>query len=137
MLANRPRRHSNAAAISRRQRPLLDTLERRALLATFVARPGYVLAHAPVGGPVGGAAPLSFTGPVGYTPQELQTAYGVNLIRFGAIKGDGTGQTIALIDAGDNSGFQDTGPNYARSALQVFDATFGLPDPPSFTKYLE
>src|SRR5207249_3405408 len=38
----------------------------------------------------------------------------------------GGGQTIAIIDVYDDPNIQ--------SDLQVFDQTFGLPDPPSFTK---
>ena len=50
--------------------------------------------------------------------------YGVDRINFGGIAGDGTGQTIALVDAYDD-------PN-ATADLQAFDSTFGLPDPPRF-----
>ena len=75
----------------------------------------------------------------GYTPQQLQGAYGgTNLIQFGGTKGDGAGQIIAVIDAYDNPDFVSTSdPNYAASALAIFDKQFGLPDPPSFQKYDE
>ena len=33
------------------------------------------------------------------TPDQIRTAYGINSIVFGSIVGDGTGQTIAIIDA--------------------------------------
>jgi len=92
-----------------------------------------------------GASPLSGEGPGGgYTPLQIQGAYGVSTggstyndnINFLGIKGDGAGQTIALIDAGDDSNFVSTSdPNYDASALHVFDQEFGLPDPPSFQKY--
>ena len=79
--------------------------------------------------------PTRARGPTGYTPQQLQTAYGLNQISFSGIKGDGTGQTIALVDAYDNPSFvNSTDPNFDTSALHVFDQQFGLPDPPSFTK---
>jgi subtilase family serine protease len=58
------------------------------------------------------------------SPTSMQAAYGVNNILFGSIKGDGTGQTIALIDAFNQ-------PNII-SDLQHFDTSFGLPAPPSF-----
>ena len=45
-------------------------------------------------------------------------------MQFGAIKGDGTGQTIAIIDAYH-------APTIAHD-LHAFDVAFGLPDPPSF-----
>jgi hypothetical protein len=87
-------------------------------------------------GPDGRLEPFQSSSPVGYTPAQVRGAYGVNLVTFGSIVGDGSGQTIAVIDAGDNLGFQDTGsPNYPGSSLQVFDKTFGLPDPPSFQKF--
>ena len=85
-----------------------------------------------------GASPLSGDGPYGgLTPQQLQGAYGVNNITFsGGIQGNGAGQTIAVIDAGDNPSFlATTDPNYGSSALAEFDSYFGLPDPPSFQKY--
>jgi subtilisin-like proprotein convertase family protein len=62
----------------------------------------------------------------GYTPSRIRKAYGVDQIMFGNIVGDGTGQTIAIIDAYDYpTAFAD---------LQTFDAQFGLPDPPSFMR---
>ncbi|MGA7499857.1 MAG: hypothetical protein WBX00_24265, partial [Isosphaeraceae bacterium] len=65
---------------------------------------------------------------VGYTPAQIKHAYGVDQITFtgpsGLVHGDGTGQTIAILDEGfDPTILQD---------LQHFDKTFGLPDPPSF-----
>ena len=141
---------------SRRQRrslpPLLENLENRLVLsqilpnseplsATTDSSPahgqqsaGPIEAHAPVANPFGSGTD-QFPGPVGYTPQQLQQAYGVNLITYGPthIAGDGTGQTIAIIDWGDDLSFEPTtSPSYVGSALQVFDQTFHLPDPPSF-----
>ena len=87
-------------------------------------------------GPAGGLVPAQGPGPTGLTPIQLQTAYGIPLIQFpGGIQGNGAGQTIAVIDAGNNPSFQPTGAKYAGSALQVFDQTFGLPDPPTFGMY--
>jgi parallel beta-helix repeat protein len=86
----------------------------------------------------GQLVPLQTAGPTGYTPQQLQTAYGLNQVNFAGIKGDGTGQTIALVDAYDNPSFVDsTDPSFDTSALHLFDQEFGLPDPPSFTKVNE
>src|SRR4051794_37153318 len=62
----------------------------------------------------------------GLTPAQLTRAYGLDSINFstpsGPVKGDGTGQTIALIEAYHN-------PNL-RSDLMTFDREFNLPDPP-------
>ncbi len=64
-------------------------------------------------------------GPTGFTPAQIQKAYGVDTIMLnGGIKGDGKGQTIAIVD-----------PNNAPTItadLHTFDLKFGLPDPPSF-----
>jgi hypothetical protein len=64
--------------------------------------------------------------PSGLTPTQLTGAYGLDSITFGtgsgAIKGDGTGQVIALIEA-----YHDP---YIVSDLQTFDKAYGLPAPP-------
>jgi subtilase family serine protease len=52
------------------------------------------------------------------TPAQVSHAYGVDNITFGGIKGDGTGQTIAIIDAYD-------APNI-NSDLAAFDAAFRI-----------
>ena len=58
--------------------------------------------------------------PTGYTPQQIQSAYGIN-----KVVGNGAGQTIAIVDA-----YND--PNIS-SDLAAFDKQFGLSAPPSFT----
>jgi subtilase family serine protease len=65
--------------------------------------------------------------PGGFSPQQISQAYGFNQIYFnnGAIKGDGSGQTIAIVDAYNQP---DLGGD-----LQTFDSTYGLAAPPSFT----
>ncbi len=99
-----------------RRRPRLDLerLETRDLLNAS-AVPTYVLI--PHGG---GASPFGTGGPTGTTPTQIRHAYGFDQLSY-----DGTGQTIAIVDAYDD-------PNIA-SDLQQFDAKFGLPNP-SFTK---
>ena len=77
---------------------------------------------------VGGVRPASGTGlPAGFSPSQVRQAYGFNQIAFenGAVRGDGGGQTIAIVDAYSQ-------PNIAGD-LAAFDATFGLPAPPAFT----
>ena len=115
-----------------RVRLVLENLEERALpsstaladLGPIIATPG---AHVftsrqvlPAGGP-GQAGGF-------FTPSEISQAYGFNQITFdnGSVKGDGSGQTIAIVDGYDQ-------PNIA-SDLAVFDSTYGLPAPPSFLK---
>ena len=82
-----------------------------------------------------------FSSPVGhgYTPAQITTAYGINAISLAvdhrSVIGNGAGQTIAIVDAGDDPSFVDsTAPNFQTSDLAMFDQHFGLPDPPSFTK---
>jgi hypothetical protein len=75
--------------------------------------------------------PLSSPGsPTGLSPSQVRTAYGVNQIAFtGSVVGDGSGQTIAIVDA-----YYD--PNI-QSDLGKFDAQYGLAAPPSFTQFVE
>ncbi|HEX3872399.1 MAG TPA: S8 family serine peptidase, partial [Pirellulales bacterium] len=97
-----------------------------------VAVPDYVIV-----GQADGAAPDATSAPSGMTPTEMRDAYGVNLITFagGTIVGDGTGETIAIVDAYDDPAFvNSTSANFGTSDLAMFDAYFGLPNPPSFTK---
>jgi subtilase family serine protease len=56
-----------------------------------------------------------------YTPAQISHAYGFDQLGL-----DGTGQTIAIVDAYDD-------PRIVSDLVQ-FDRAFGLPDPPSFTK---
>ena len=69
----------------------------------------------------------------GLTPAQIREAYGVGLITFasslGSVSGDGSGQTIAIVDAYDD-------PDIA-SDLKVFDNQFDLPAPPSLVKLNE
>jgi hypothetical protein len=65
----------------------------------------------------------------------MAAAYGFNGIAFGGIAGDGSGQTIAIVDAYDDPALVDsTAPNFSGSDLAQFDRQYGLPDPPSFVK---
>lgn len=63
---------------------------------------------APTVSPFGKGGPDQLTGPNGYTPQQLQSAYGINTLMWGNVKADGAGQTIAVIDIGDNPSFQNS-----------------------------
>ena len=70
--------------------------------------------------------------PSGYTPAELRQAYGFSGI------GDGTGQTIAIVDAYDDPVLLDSmETGFSGSDLAKFDQIFGLPNPPSFIKVNE
>ncbi len=116
-----------------------ESLEDRCLLTGDLSFT-HVIYNPPQGAAASGldaplVTPLSSSAPVGLTPSQLRSAYGVNLLKFGAITGDGTGQTIAIIDAYDNPALvSSTSPYFSTSDLHKFDVQFGLPDPPSFTK---
>ncbi len=110
----------------------LETLEIRSLLSSGpiasgatvgtsgtnanVSHPDFILSQ---------AVPFATSSPTGLTPTQMRQAYGMTNIQFGTVVGDGTGQTIAIVDAYDD-------PN-AQADLKAFDTYFGLVDPPSFT----
>ena len=88
--------------------------------------PNYVLLGADGGADGSDETPLATAGPTGTTPTQIRHAYEFDQISFdgGTVAGDGTGTTIAIVDA-----FND--PDIAGD-LHQFDLQFGLPDPPSF-----
>jgi hypothetical protein len=105
-------------------RPLtLESLESRELLAADLTP---VLAPAAFHPTIHELAPLSSSSPAGqgYSPSQIRHAYGLDQVLFGTVQGDGTGQTIAIIDAYHSPTIQHD--------LHAFDLAFGLPDPPSF-----
>src|SRR4051812_8071175 len=117
--------HRDAPVLPARPRPprrsypvRVEGLEPRQLLST--------LDYAPVAAPAGlEVRPLSGSGLYGsFTPNEIRHLYGVDKIQFTdgikTIAGDGSGQTIVIIDAYDDP--------YIGLELTVFDSTFGLPD---------
>jgi hypothetical protein len=99
----------------------LESLESRDLPAGFM-QPGYLLFHS-----AGTMQPFGSSGPVGNMPAQIRHAYGFDAITFngGTVAGDGSGTTIAIVDAYDD-------PN-AAGDLHQFDVASGLSDP-VFTK---
>ena len=100
--------------------------------------PTDIVYHPPVG-------PYQFPSPPSgsYGPNDIQTAYGINGIVFpGGVVGDGTGQTMAVVDAYDDPSFvssvnangSSNAAAFAGSDLAKFDPQYGLPDPPTFLK---
>ncbi len=103
---------------------VLEYLEDRTLLdgtAGLINKPTFVIYH-----PNGGNAPNQTSGPTGFSPAQVRKAYGLDSININGVVGNGSGQTIALVDAYD-------WPT-AASDLAAFDKQFNLPAPPSFTK---
>lgn len=99
----------------RHSRPRVELLEVRCLLAAGL--PDLVTAPAVNLQPQAGAA----TGP-GLSVPQIRHAYGFDAIAWGATRGDGAGQTIALVVATDY-------PSIV-SDLTYFDRSFALPDAP-------
>jgi subtilase family serine protease len=98
----------------------LEYLEDRTLLSTSplgFATTNYIIENA-----TGTVAPLGTLGPTGYTPSQIRHGYGFDQISLpGGKSGDGSGTTIAIVDAFDD-------PKIAND-LHQFDLRFGLPDP--------
>jgi len=104
---------SVAAKSSRlkRHQSQFERLEPRALLSTNTLQTDLFLVAA------------SGTTVSGYTPAQIRAAYGFNNAAFGSTAADGTGQTIAIVDAYDD-------PDILTD-LKQFDQTFGIAAPPS------
>src|SRR5262249_7473241 len=103
-------------------RPLLESLEERLTPASDILSPlgptATPFAHVlPSGAPEPAGGPGQ---PPGFSPGQVTQAYGFNQITFGngTITGDGSGQTIAIVDAYDQ-------PNIAGD-LTAFDSMYGL-----------
>ena len=112
-------RSRNALLYNRREKRSLrlEELEVRHLLSatsasTVTAHTNYVEVSA------------ASSGSSGYTPAQIRAAYGISSLSYGSTAADGTGQTIAIIDA-----YND--PNIT-SDLAAFDAAMGIAAPPSF-----
>src|SRR3954447_16387629 len=84
---------------------LLELESRELLSAVPIAMQGVGFVATPmfeVRSPAAAATP-----PAGaLTPAMVQSAYGFNKIAFGTVRGDGTGQTIAIVDAYDDPNIQ-------------------------------
>ena len=122
--------------MSTRRNTVVESLESRRLLSslaadlldTIIAAPTLTLSASATGSATGGSTVA------GLNPAQVRKAYGIDQISFaagstgstGSIKGDGSGQTIAIVGAYD-------APTIL-SDLKKFDAQFGLADPPSIRK---
>jgi hypothetical protein len=118
--ANIRSKHAHWAESRKRSRALrydprlLETLESRLLLsATFL--PTYQIFQ-----PANGE-PANTISPTGLTVSQVRHAYGFDQFFFGNVVGDGSGQTIAIVDA-------EGSPNIVAD-LHAFDQAFGLNDP--------
>ncbi|HVX10130.1 MAG TPA: Ig-like domain-containing protein [Pirellulales bacterium] len=101
-----------------RRRLCFDSLEVRTLLS---GAPGEVIAH-----PTYMLASSGDASPEGLSPSAVREAYNFDQIQLPrGTPADGTGQTIAIVDAYDD-------PNIVGD-LAAFDQQFGLPAPPDFS----
>lgn len=136
-VGRRPRRGRGGGATAARAGGCTHTLEPLEPRRLLSAVPGNMIAS-PLGEiatATGSGVPAGNTIPVGHTPAQIDTAYGINAIQFGSVAGTGAGQTIAIIVAYDNPELVDTGSaGFATSDLHRFDLAMGLADPPSFVK---
>jgi hypothetical protein len=107
----RPRASKTQRALALR----VESLEVRQLLSTVPS----VVPDLHTTFSVSGIGPFGSPGGGPYTPAQIQQAYGFNKIAFGATKGDGTGQTIAIVDAYDDPNIQ--------ADLNAFNLAYGLP----------
>jgi hypothetical protein len=112
----RARSHHPSARV-RPARATVEPIERRLLfdgLATTTAiRSGGSWAQLPASPAVAGAATAPFT------PAQVRHFYGVDATKVGSTALDGTGQTIAIIDAYSSATIT--------TDIATFDANFGLP----------
>ncbi len=131
LLNNRARRRQRNHDCRGWATPMLEELESRVLMSAthgmrqfthtssaakatiHKATTNYVVAHK--------SSAAAGTPSDGLGPTAVKTAYGINSISFSGTTGDGTGQTIAIVDA-----YND--PNITAD-LHTFDVAYGLSDP--------
>jgi uncharacterized repeat protein (TIGR03803 family) len=109
----------------------LERLEDRTLPSGSAAHPAYVLFHPSGTMPAGSPTPYT----TARTPAQIDKAYGINLL-----SADGSGETVAIVDAYDDPNFVSRSPTlsvnsdtaFLASDLHQFDAEYGLPEPAGF-----
>jgi subtilase family serine protease len=101
-------------------RPALEQLETLALPSSTQIVPTYVITATHL------AKPQSGPGSGALSPTQIRNAYGINSITFGSTVGNGSGETIAIVDAYDDPSIS--------TDLATFDSYYGIAAPPSFTK---
>src|SRR4051794_28356912 len=97
----------------------LESLESRRMLSAAASTVAWPVHHSPKG--PHRLQPLTTASPNGYTPSQLRHAYGLDNILINGVPADGTGQTIAIVDAYDNPKFVSSSlAGYATSDLFKF-----------------
>ncbi len=120
----------------------LEQLEQRTLLSVGLQF-DHVVASSGVGNnvpfvrlPAGSSTPPDNA----FNPTQIKQAYGIDQVKDKGITQDGTGETIAIIDAFDdpkfvsrnNSADVSQDPNFLASDLHQFDLQYNLPEPAGF-----
>ena len=105
-------RRANRNRPTNRDTLRLEALETRALLS--LGPPGFAVPNDVAMPTSESATPLANAGPTGYQPSQLAQAYG-----FNQISDNGSGTTIAIVDAYDD-------PNIVND-LKTFNTQFSLP----------
>ncbi|MCE5269039.1 MAG: S53 family peptidase [Planctomycetaceae bacterium] len=116
----KPGQHARSARRGSFRRLNIESLEVRALLS--VSPLGEAVPCTVATSAADEVAMLSTKSPTGLTPTQVLHAYGFDKIAFnnGTVVGDGTGTTIAIVDAYDD-------PRIAYD-LHQFNVAYGLPD---------
>ena len=107
----------NRKATARRRLWRLESLENRQLLSTSstLAQTTFEL------GPAGGGA-----GPDGaFTPAQIEQGYGFNQISFNGVAGNGSGETIAIVDAYDDPNIQSDANTFDTAVRAAVDLAHG------------
>src|SRR5437764_5594274 len=120
--------------MSCRRNTAVESLESRRLLSSAVSAATTAAATGAAANPLDAIiaepsltlSPSASSGVAGLSPAQVKKAYGFDTVNFSGVKGDGTGQTIAIVGAYN-------APNILND-LKTFDAKFGLSNPPSFKK---
>ena len=125
------RRPSRSAGLGCRlsfRRCLLEPLEDRSLLApTWASITSFTILRLVTAASRRRPPPPA---PTGLTPAQIRTAYGISSIALGGVPGDGTAQTIAIVDAyNDPSIVSDAAAFNTQFDLQQFNVSGG----PTFT----
>ena len=99
----------------------IEHLEQRSLLSAAAVL-DHVIAVPTIEVEKSSTSTAATSGASGYTPSQLQTAYGFNKVSLTS-GANGAGQTIAIVDAYNDPTIQND--------LQAFDSAFRLANPPS------
>jgi subtilase family serine protease len=140
--ANRSAVHAARRRALDFRRTGLEQLEQRTLLSVSLQY-DHIIASNGVGNNIASAtAPAKYPSPPAsaFNPTQIEQAYGIDQVKLNGVQQDGTGMTIAIIDAYDNPQFVSRNgnarvtadPAFLASDLHQFDLRYNLPEPAGF-----